>query len=178
MIDPRNYRAEETLRDGRAVVVRAVRASDKQAMLATFRGLESHTVYLRFFGAHADPTADELRDWTELDFVSKVRLVVCLAGPDGERIIGGATYALLDPEDVTAGAEISFTIEEDFQGQGLAGKLLQHLVRIARSVGISRLVAETLPENGAMLAVFANSGLPMTRKRRDGVVHVTLDLSA
>ncbi len=40
MIDARHYRAEEALRDGRAVVVRGIRADDKHAMLEAFHGLE------------------------------------------------------------------------------------------------------------------------------------------
>jgi len=37
-------------------------------------------------------------------------------------------------------------------------------------------VAEVLPGNKAMLAVFARAGLPMRQRREGGVVHVTLDL--
>ena len=33
-----------------------------------------------------------------------------------------------------------------------------------------------LPENKAMQAVFARSGLPMRTRREDGIVHVTLAL--
>ena len=178
MLDARHYEAAATLRNGQTVVVRAVRASDKAAMLATFHGLEPDTIYLRFFGAHGEPSADELRQWTELDFTTTVRLVVCIPGPARDRIIGGATYVMLDAADPAAGAEISFTVEEDFQGQGLASQLLNHLARIARAAGITRFVADTLPANGAMLHVFSKSGLPMTRERRDDVVHVVLALSA
>ncbi len=177
MIDATQYVAEETLRDGRAVTVRAIRASDKQAMLDAFHGLEAQTIYMRLFAAQGEPTEKTLRDWTELDFNKVVRLVVCLprAG-GGEQIIGGASFAMLEPGNVVAGAEVSFTLEEDFQRQGLAGKLLAHLVRIARDRGITRFVAETLPENRAMLSVFERSGLPMTHERRDGVIHVEMQL--
>ncbi|MCM8594606.1 GNAT family N-acetyltransferase [Accumulibacter sp.] len=175
-MDASRYRATETLRDGRAVVVRAIRPDDKQAMLDAYHGLDEKTVYLRFFSAHGEPTAKELREWTEVDFASIVRLIVCLPRGEGERIIGGASYALLDRGNQASEAEISFTIEEDFQGQGLASKLLGHLTRIAQAAGIRRFVAETLLENRAMLAVFAHSALPMSRRFVNGVVHVTLDL--
>lgn len=176
MFDPSQYRADDTLRDGRAVVVRAIRADDKKAMLDAYHDLESRTIYLRFFAAHGEPTAAELRDWTEVDFASVVRLIVCIPEADGERIIGGASYALLAPGNPAAGAEISFTVEEDFQGQGLAGKLLKHLEGIARSADVTHFVAETLFENRAMLTVFARSGLPMRRRLGAGVVHVRLEL--
>lgn len=177
-MDPRNYYVEETMRDGRPLVVRAICADDKQAMLDAYHDLESRTIYLRFFSAHGEPTAAELREWTEVDFASVVRLVVCLSGPGGERIIGGASYALLTPGKPAAGAEVSFTIEEDFQGQGLASMLLRHLVGIARAAGVTHLVAETLLENRAMVSVFFKSGLPIKRHLDGGVVHVRLDLTA
>ena len=177
-MDARDYSASETLRDGRAVTVRAIRASDKQAVLDAYHGLEARTIYLRLFSAQGEPDEQTLRAWTEVDFSRLVRLVVCLPRADGsEQIIGGASFASLDPGDPAADAEISFTIEEDFQGQGLGGKLLAHLARIARERGIRRFVAEVLPENRAMLSVFERSGLPMTRERGDGVVHVSLRLA-
>ena len=177
-MDARDYAAGETLRDGRAVTVRAIRASDKQAMLDAFHGLEAQTIYLRLFSAQGEPTEQTLREWTEVDFDRLVRLVVCLPRPDGgEQIIGGASFAMLEPGNPAAGAEVSFTLEEDFQGQGLGGKLLAHLARIARERAITRFVAEVLPENRAMLAVFERSGLAMTRECRDGVVHVVLQLA-
>ena len=177
MNDARHYRAEDRLRDGRSVVIRAITPADKQALLAAYHELDPGTVYMRFFTAHREPTAKELRDWTEVDFVSIVRLVACVAEGSGERIIGGASMARLAARDAaTSEAEISFTIEEDFQGQGLAGKLLQHLATLARAQGIRRFVAETLLANQAMLAVFRSSGLPMQRRTEDGVVHVSLEL--
>ena len=76
------------------------------------------------------------------------------------------------------GTEVAFTIEEDYQGQGLAGKLLAAMAAIARRHGITRLVAEVLAGNAAMLSVFQRSSLPMTRKRVEGgVIRVELELS-
>lgn len=176
-MDASQYSAPETLRDGRAVTIRAIRASDKQAMLDAFHGLEAQTIYLRLFTAHGEPSEQTLREWTEVDFDKLVRLVVCLPRPEGgEQIIGGASFAMLEPGKPAAGAEVSFTLEEDFQGQGLGGKLLAHLARIARARGIRHFVAEVLPENHPMLAVFERSGFPMTHRRGDGVIHVDMQL--
>ena len=177
-MDARDYVAGETLRDGRAVTVRAIRASDKHAMLDAFHGLEPRTVYMRLFSAQGEPTEKTLREWTEVDFSKLVRLVVCLPRPDGsEQIIGGASFAMLEPGNPAAGAEVSFTLEEDFQGQGLGGKLLAHLALIARERGIKRFVAETLPENRAMLTVFERSGFAVTHRRGEGVIHVGMQLT-
>jgi len=71
---------------------------------------------------------------------------------------------------------VAFTIEEDFQGQGLAGKLMAMLAAIARQHGIGRLEAEVLSGNAPMLKVFERSGLPLTKTREGGVTHVVMDL--
>ncbi len=73
-------------------------------------------------------------------------------------------------------AEIAFVVEEDYQGLGIAGRLLRHLAAIARELGITKFEADVLAENASMLAVFARSGLPMRRQREGGTVHVTLSL--
>ena len=73
---------------------------------------------------------------------------------------------------------MAFTVEEDYHGQGIAGRLLAHLVDIARGKGLLRFEADVLANNRPMLAVFARSGLPMQRQSSEGVVHVTLRLDA
>jgi len=41
----------------------------------------------------------------------------------------------------------------------------------------TQLQADVLPQNKAMLAVFARSGLPMRKTLEEGAVHVTLSLT-
>lgn len=175
-MDARSYHAVETLKNGLQVTIRAIRPEDKQAFLQAYQGLERQTIYLRSFGVRADPTDEELRRWTEVDFVRTVRLVACLPKGEGERIIAGAVYVALDNVSPLEEAEIAFTVEEDYHGLGLGSRLLKHLARIGRAAGISRFLAETLPQNRAMLAVFARSGLPMAKSHHEGVVHISLDL--
>ena len=54
--------------------------------------------------------------------------------PDDRSRLGEA-FAKLEP-GAGSGAEVAFTVEEDFQGQGIAGLLLRHLARIARRQGV------------------------------------------
>jgi GNAT superfamily N-acetyltransferase len=74
-------------------------------------------------------------------------------------------------------AESAFTVEEDYQGKGLASLLLHHLSELGRARGWQALEAEVLAWNTPMLRVFAESGLPMTSHRNEDTVHVTLVLS-
>ena len=110
------------------------------------------------------------------DFVHAVSLVATIGEGGGEVIIGGGAYTVLERPGEPATAEVSFTIEEDYQGQGLAGLFMRLLTQIGRERGIVRFEAEVLAGNVHMLKVFQRSGLPMHAHIEEGVVHVVMEL--
>lgn len=154
------------------ITIRAVRADDSARIAKAFRALEPRSIYLRFFFPKKELSHEELRRLTEPDRAREVVLVATIGTGDQEIIVGLGRYA-----GDGGSANIAFTVEEDYQGRGIATRLLQHLVRIAREKGISRFEAELLAENTPMLKVFRHSGLPMTQIEENGIVHVTLFLS-
>jgi GNAT superfamily N-acetyltransferase len=165
------------LRDGTPAVIRVMRPSDRDGIVAAFAKLDRDSVYTRFFSFRKELPESALARIGEIDFVRLAGLVVTIGSAGGETIVGTATYvAALASEDGAMVAEVAFTIEEDYQRQGLAGQLLAALADIARRHGIARLSAEVLADNTPMLAVFRRSGLPMRQRREDGVVHIELDL--
>jgi RimJ/RimL family protein N-acetyltransferase len=177
MIAASRYSVNETLRNGASVVIRAVRPDDRERIARAFAGLDKESVYTRFFSYRSELGATELARIEAMDFVREVMLVATVRAGDDEAVVGTARYVAHDSRDGSRSAEVAFTVEEDYQGQGLAGRLLAHLVAIARDCGITRFEAHVLPVNKPMLAVFAKSGLPMQRQREDEAVHVTLALS-
>ena len=131
---------------------------------------------MRFMGYKKDLTEAELEQATNVDFDRVVALVATVGSGDAETIIAGSRYVTDAGPDPNRQAEIAFLVEEDFQGQGIAGCHLGHLIRIARIKGLSRFYAEVLANNRAMLAVFERSGLPIQKKLFQDVIHVTLSL--
>jgi RimJ/RimL family protein N-acetyltransferase len=179
MIDVQNYLVAEKLKDGTAVTIRAIRPDDKARIVEAFKNLESESVYTRFFRHKSELTDEELRTATEVDFENTVALVVTIPADGGsETIIGAGRYVLYDPPNTLRSAEIAFTVEEDYQGRGIASRILRHLIHIAQKKGVSQFEAEVLPENRAMLAVFVRSGLPTKQSFEEGAIHVTLTLTA
>jgi RimJ/RimL family protein N-acetyltransferase len=177
MSDARAFRAGETLRNGTPVVIRAVRPDDREPIAHAFAGLERESVYTRFFSHKRALSDAELGQIDAMDFVRDVMLVVTVSAASAETVIASARYIAHDEADGSLTAEVAFTVEEDYQGNGIAGRLLGHLARIARDNGVARLEADVLPENRAMLAVFRKSGLPMTSRRDGGVFHILLALT-
>jgi RimJ/RimL family protein N-acetyltransferase len=173
---PPRFSMPERLRDGTPVLIRNIRHDDRARIIAAFHKLDPETIYTRFFSAKKELTEADLGRIDAADFEHAVVLVATLGSGDGEIIIGGGAYTVLDRPGEPKTAELSFTIEEDHQGQGLSGLFMRLLAQIGRERGIRRFEAEVLAGNVAMLKVFQRSGLPMTRQIEDGVVHVAMDL--
>jgi len=175
MTDARNYSAQETLKNGLQVTIRAIRPDDTERLLAAFKELDERTVYLRFFGPR-QMSHQDLTEAADVDFVRTIALVVCVQDGAGEKIIGGGRYIAFGDAEPPDMAEVAFMVEEDYHGLGIAGKILRHLAGIAKDKGIVEFHAEVLPENKGMLAVFSRSGFPVKQEYEDGVAHVTLSL--
>ena len=74
-------------------------------------------------------------------------------------------------------AEVAFVVEDGQQRRGLATVMLEHLAAVARSNGIERFFAETLPDNRAMMDVFRHAGFAVTSKFDSGVINVSFPLA-
>lgn len=170
------YRRQTVLRDGTPVLIRPGVPDDRDRIVAAFNELEPDSVYTRFFSARKALTAAELDRMTATDFVNFVGLLAIVGSGSEQTVIGGATYVALPPAGDTRAAEVAFTIEEDYQGQGLAGQLMALLTDIAREHGFDRFEADVLAGNAPMLKVFERSGLPLTKTREGGVTHIVMDL--
>jgi RimJ/RimL family protein N-acetyltransferase len=166
----------DALRPGRLdamerIEIRAIRPRDKPRIVDAFAALEPETVYRRFLFHKAALSEEELRRLTEADGVREAALVAAVEAGDGERIVGLGRYV----GDGRA-AEIAFTVAEDYQGRGIATRLLRDLARIARRNGIRQFEADVQAGNASMLSVLRHAGLRVAERAEDGVVHLTLDL--
>jgi GNAT superfamily N-acetyltransferase len=163
----------ESRGDPAGVRIRAIRADDKARIVKAFGSLEPRSIRLRFFSLKKNMSAEEVRHVTEPDRVREAALVATVATEDREEIIVGlGQYA-----GSGRSADIAFVVEEDYQNRGIASRLLQHLVRIARERGITQFEADVLAGNTPMLTVLRRSRLPRTESEEDGVVRVTLALA-
>ena len=158
------------LRDGMRVELHPMHADDAASLLRFHGTLSAETTHLRFFAVHPELSAKELHRFTHVDHRDREAIVATAAG----EIIGVARF---DRFDESGDAEVAFVVADSWQGRGLGTAMFDRLATRAREVGLSRFVADTLPHNGRMLAVFHHSGLPLTSGLRDGAVHLVIDLA-
>lgn len=173
MLEAANYSAIELLRDGRKVEIRAVKLDDRAGLLAAIERTSTKSLYRRFFAVKRYFSKTEETFFLNIDFYTHVALVAIVKENGLPVIVGGGRYVVAQP----GSAEVAFAIVDEYQGQGIGGSLLRHLIALAREAGLQELIAEVLPENRPMLKVFEKSGLKTDTKRDGGIIHVTLRLS-
>ena len=175
--EPRQFSEAFALHDGKPALLRAIRTDDRGRLASAFLALEPDSVYLRYFSFKHELTLADLDRLCMPDFRERVVLVITLGTGADETIIGSGGYVAHAAADGARVAEVAFVVNEEFQGHGLAAKLLAVLAGMARADGIARFEAEVLGRNASMLQVFAHSGLPMEHGReQDGIVSLTLSL--
>ena len=165
--------ANEALKDGNEVTIRAMRPDDKERLVKAFLHLQPQTIRTRFFYPKKTLSEDDLRWLDEISHGNHVGLVATVPSGCEELIIGEGSYAVLGRT-----AEIGFTVAEAWQRRGIASRLLEHLAGFARVQGVAEFEAYVLQENAPMFAVFRRSGLPMTTRYAEGVLQVTLALDS
>ena len=155
------------LKDGSTVLMRPIKAGDRDALFALMTGLSKESTYFRFFTTPRSADAEVVR-LMGADGVSTVAVVA----DAGERLAGVASF-------VRAGdtAELSFAVADDLQGHGIGTRLLESLASEARPRGIQRFEAYVLCDNTRMLQVFRDFGFALEQKVEAGVYHISFNLS-
>jgi RimJ/RimL family protein N-acetyltransferase len=168
--DASSMREPIELRDGTEVHLHAMGGDDAAALLRFHHRLSPETTFLRFFSVHPELSSRELERFTHVDHHDREAIVATV----DEEIVGVARF-----DRLTGGgrdAEAAFVVADVWQGEGLGTALFDRLAARARELGVERFIAEVLPHNRRMLDLFHRSGLPVTARLQDGVVHVVLDL--
>ncbi|WP_146925244.1 GNAT family N-acetyltransferase [Cellulomonas xylanilytica] len=175
---PVAWEADVVLHDGSTTHVRPLRPDDADALQAFHVGQSERSTYLRFFAPLERLSERDLARLVNVDHVDRVALVAVSSGdvstdPGGaDQIIGVARYDRIGSDE----AEVAFNIADAHQGRGLGSVLLEHLAAAARERGVRRFVAEVLPQNGRMIAVFKQAGYEVRQRTEDGIVAVGFDI--
>jgi GNAT superfamily N-acetyltransferase len=150
------------LDDGRSVRVQPLRRDDAAAEQAFFGALSRQSRYRRFHAGLPHLPLSLLAHMVDVDQVLHVALA---ARPEGEaRIVADARY-VVDADDAS-GADFAIAVADDWQGRGLARRLLARLARHAAGHGVTHLHGDVLWDNRPMIELVHWLGGSL-RKRPD-----------
>lgn len=160
--------ADVLLADGTLAVVRPLRSEDAASLHDLHDQVSDEAIRMRFFAPSRQAAHDYvdhlLRREGTLSLVAEVR---------GE-IVGLGTAEPIDERT----CEVAFLVADKTRGQGVGTLLLEHLAALARDSGFTHLEADVLTENRAMLQVFTDSGLSVSRTSDGSTVVVGLTTEA
>ena len=131
---------------GTRVVIRPIRAGDKERLVDGLRRLSDESIRRRFLAAKPRFTKSELRYLTELDGINHIALVAVLED-DPDQLVAVARCVRLP--DRTGTAEMAIVVGDPWQGEGLGRELARRLADAALAVGIRRFAATMLGDNEA-----------------------------
>jgi len=176
---PSQYASPWTMKDGRKVIIRPIRAEDEPLVVHFHETLSDRSVYLRYLSPMmlSQRVAHErMARICHNDYDREIALVVEGESKDGERpILAIGRMSKLHGEDNAA--RVTMLVSDQFQGQGIGGELLKRFIHIGRVEKISRLLATISPENIAMQKLCEGLGFSMQTNPETGMIEAELPLN-
>lgn len=160
---------------GRILVVRPLGPGDAALLHEFFSRLSDHSYLLRFgHPAPANRAHVVQREVERLTAPCGTPRTVLLAteGPPGS-LRGVAVAELASDSRCPYHAEASIVVLDELQRMGVGTTVARCLMRLARQQAITRISADILAENTAVLRLMQRLGLAYTADTRRGETHLT-----
>ena len=146
------YKSSMELDNGETVEFRPILPSDEFDCRNFFYSLQEKTIYHRFFYKMKIFSHEVVqRQWAEVDYRKNMTILGFVQKGSHKTLVAIGSYA----EDRLNRAEVAFVVHEDYQGMGIATRLLKILETIAKENGYSGFTATVLKENVPMLNAFS-----------------------
>jgi len=145
---PAHLARERQLADGRVVLIRPVRADDESREREFLSRLSDETRQLRFM-KYVRAISDRLvHFFTHIDYDRHMAFVCDAKGAPGGDLVGEARY-LANPDGRSC--EFGIVIADNWHGSGIAGLLMDALIRAAQARGLETMEGLVMHENREML---------------------------
>lgn len=173
---PSQYHIETTLSDGRKLIIRSIRPSDKQALAEGFQKLSLEAIQSRFFMPKKSLSEGELRFLTEVDFESHVALIAEIFQDGRWQLCAAARFIQSKTIKQPKTAEIAIIVGDEVQRLGIGSLLLSHLTKLAVHLGYQQFEAEIMNENKAILGLLEKCNLDLSKRPHPGSSHYFIDI--
>ena len=161
------------LRDGTTAIVRPATVEDRALLVRFFNELSLESRWRRFLSV-SEPDAHLADRLIAFQSPRQGLTLIALRSMAGDaRVIAAASYLALNG----TAADVSFAVDERYQGKGIGTLLLEYLAVHAAQAGFRSFHASMLADNTAMRDVFRDSGFEIRSTAEGGVVELQLALS-
>jgi nucleotide-binding universal stress UspA family protein/RimJ/RimL family protein N-acetyltransferase len=164
-----NRESTQSVNDA-SVTIRPIAPEDRDALKAAFELLSPESRYRRFFVPLANLTDRDLDYLTKVDHRDHEALVAI--DDSTQAIVGVARFVRTSADE----AEPAIAVADDWQGRGLATRLLDMLATRAREESITAFRAQVLAHNEEAMAVLSRLG-PTIRTSSGSEVELAIVLT-
>jgi len=160
--------------DGLRWTIRPIRPEDAVMEREFVNGLSERSRYLRFMYVVNEITPQMLSRFTQIDYDREMALIAVVHAEEGDRQVGVARYVTY-PDG--RGCEFAIVVGDQWQRRGIATRLLQSLIDVARDRRLETMDGIVLRENRNMLVLAERLGFKQEASRDDPeLVVLTLGL--
>ena len=160
---------DATLRDGRAVHLRAMHPGDEAELVQAFERMSADARYMRFMRAVREPNLAQLRQVLASFPAQGIGLVATVPAADGIDIVGSA-IAMITGDG--SHCEFAITVAERVGGAGLATLVLKTLIDAATRRGLVEMEGFVLAINQPMLRLASRLGFSIQPDPDDASVRL------
>lgn len=154
------------LKDGPGVIIKPIRSEDEPLMEEMLRNSSEQTLMMRFFRKTSDISHEQLVRYCNIDYDRELSFVAVILDGNRERLIGEARISKLPDQE---NAEMAVIVGDQWQGQGIGNALLLHCIKIAKELGIRKMLMEILQVNSRMLYRAEKMGFKKVSSDEDSV---------
>ncbi|QOZ55555.1 GNAT family N-acetyltransferase [Bradyrhizobium sp. CCBAU 53338] len=153
--DLKQYSDMLRTRGGEAVNVRFVEPGYTEELQHYFRSLTTRSRYNRFFGALSELPKALLSDFLAVGERERFTVVATKMVDGFETIVAEARYAF---HAETSTLEFGLSVDDRWQGHGIATALMKNLECRAAALGAEHIFGDTLRSNETMISLARKSG--------------------
>lgn len=153
--DLKQYSDTLRTRQGEAFDVRFVEPRDTEELQHYFRSLSTRSRYNRFFGALSELPKGLLHEFLQVGERERFTVVATKMVDGFETIVAEARYAF---HADTSTLEFGLSVDDRWQGHGIATALLTNLECRAAALGADHIFGDTLRSNQTMISLARKSG--------------------
>jgi acetyltransferase len=161
---PSHLQTSYKAKDGTLVTIRPIKPEDVRIEQDFVRNLSAESRYLRFMNTIREVSPAQLVRLTQIDYDREMAFVATMDDHGSETEVGVARYAT-NPDGESC--EFAIVVADDWQGKGLARRLMGVIIDTARSRGLRYMHGDFLSENTRMLAFVASLGFVLSAHPED-----------
>lgn len=153
--DLKQYSDVLRTRQGEALNLRFVEPRDTDEFQHYFRSLSTRSRYNRFFGAISELPKGLLSEFLDVGARDRFTVVATMMVDGFETIVAEARYAF---HAETSTLEFGLSVDDRWQGHGIATALMTNLECRAAALGAEHMFGDTLRSNETMISLARKSG--------------------